>query len=70
MKAEKRRREILSLLGNTDNPIPANTLKFGILKSGDEVVTTVAEHNSVLRPLEILKAEGSRSATRRWTRRR
>ena len=27
MKAEKRRREILSLLGNTDNPIPANTLK-------------------------------------------
>ena len=32
MKAEKRREEILSLIGNTDNPIPANVLKerFGV----------------------------------------
>lgn len=32
MKAEKRRSEILSLLGNADNPIPANVLKerFGV----------------------------------------
>ena len=30
----------------------------GTLKGGDEVVTTVAEHNSVLRPLERLKAQG------------
>lgn len=30
----------------------------GVLKGGDEVVTTVAEHNSVLRPLEQLKKEG------------
>ncbi len=35
-----------------------NIALFGILKSGDEVVTTVAEHNSVLRPLEILKGRG------------
>ncbi len=31
---------------------------LGSLKSGDEVVTTVAEHNSVLRPLELLKKRG------------
>ncbi len=32
MKAEKRREEILSLIGNTENPIPANVLKerFGV----------------------------------------
>lgn len=30
----------------------------GVLKAGDEVVTTVAEHNSVLRPLEALKKRG------------
>ncbi len=32
MRAEKRREEILSLIGNTENPIPANVLKerFGI----------------------------------------
>lgn len=30
----------------------------GILNSGDEAVTSVAEHNSVLRPLEKLKREG------------
>ena len=35
-----------------------NIALFGVLKAGDEVVTTVAEHNSVLRPLERLKKEG------------
>ena len=35
-----------------------NIALLGILKEGDEVVTTVAEHNSVLRPLEHLKGRG------------
>ena len=37
-----------------------NIALLGVLKSGDEVVTTVAEHNSVLRPLEYLKRKGVR----------
>ena len=35
-----------------------NIAILGTLKQGDEVVTTVAEHNSVLRPLEFLKSKG------------
>ncbi len=35
-----------------------NIAILGVIKSGDEVVTTVAEHNSVLRPLEYLKGKG------------
>ena len=35
-----------------------NIAILGILKAGDKVVTTVAEHNSVLRPLEYLKGMG------------
>lgn len=35
-----------------------NIAILGTLHYGDEVVTTVAEHNSVLRPLEHLKARG------------
>ena len=35
-----------------------NIALLGGLKAGDEVVTTVAEHNSVLRPLEYLKNKG------------
>lgn len=35
-----------------------NIVISGVLKEGDEVVTTVAEHNSVLRPLENLKKKG------------
>ena len=35
-----------------------NIALLGVLKEGDEVVTTVAEHNSVLRPLEWLKGRG------------
>ena len=35
-----------------------NIAILGTFKAGDEVVTTVAEHNSVLRPLEFLKGKG------------
>lgn len=35
-----------------------NIAILGVLRAGDEVVTTVAEHNSVLRPLEELKGRG------------
>lgn len=35
-----------------------NIALLGVLKGGDEVVATVAEHNSVLRPLEVLKKRG------------
>ncbi len=35
-----------------------NTAIFGLLKKGDHVITTVYEHNSVLRPLFYLKKQG------------
>ena len=35
-----------------------NLAIFGFLKSGDHVITTCYEHNSVLRPLEKLKSNG------------
>lgn len=35
-----------------------NTAIFGLLKEGDEIVTTAAEHNSVLRPLNKLSVDG------------
>ena len=35
-----------------------NIALLGVLREGDEVVTTVAEHNSVLRPLEERKKRG------------
>lgn len=35
-----------------------NIAILGTLKGGDKVVTTVAEHNSVLRPLHHLKSQG------------
>ncbi len=35
-----------------------NTVLFGLLKPGDRVVTTSMEHNSVLRPLNALAADG------------
>lgn len=34
-----------------------NAALHGVLKPGDEVVTTASEHNSVLRPLQRMKAE-------------
>lgn len=54
-------REELARLFNIDNPLDIaftsnatealNIAVFGILNSGDHVITTVCEHNSVLRPL-------------------
>lgn len=35
-----------------------NIALFGVLKRGDHVIATCMEHNSVLRPLEILKKKG------------
>lgn len=35
-----------------------NLAIFGLLRKGDHVVTTALEHNSVLRPLEILRQRG------------
>lgn len=35
-----------------------NIALFGVLKQGDHVVVSAMEHNSVLRPLERLKAQG------------
>lgn len=35
-----------------------NVAIFGSIKTGDKVVTTVAEHNSVLRPLHYLESKG------------
>lgn len=35
-----------------------NTLILGLLKQGDHVITSVMEHNSVLRPLESLRMKG------------
>jgi cysteine desulfurase family protein len=35
-----------------------NTALFGVLKPGDHVITTVCEHNSVLRPLYLLEQQG------------
>lgn len=42
MKAEKRREEILSLIGNTDNPIPANVLKERFNVSRQVIVQDIA----------------------------
>ena len=35
-----------------------NTIILGLLKQGDHVITSVMEHNSVLRPLESLRMKG------------
>ena len=42
MKAEKRREEILSLIGNSDNPIPANVLKERFNVSRQVIVQDIA----------------------------
>ncbi|HBF86328.1 MAG TPA: cysteine desulfurase [Clostridiales bacterium] len=48
----------------TDNCTAAlNTAIFGIYREGAEIVTTVTEHNSVLRPLYKLAREGKISLT-------
>ncbi len=38
-----------------------NTVLHGVLRSGDHVVTTQLEHNSVLRPLKALESQGVES---------
>ncbi len=42
MRAEKRREEILSLIGNTENPIPANVLKERFNVSRQVIVQDIA----------------------------
>lgn len=66
-KIAETRSEISSLF-NIDNPFNVvftvnategiNIALKGFLKKGDHVITTVIEHNSVLRPLNYLKDEG------------
>ena len=48
-----------SCIGFTTNATMAlNTVLNGVLHPGDHVITTVCEHNSVLRPLYRLRAQG------------
>ena len=42
MKADERRREILSFIGNSDNPIPANVLAERFAVSRQVIVQDVA----------------------------
>jgi cysteine desulfurase family protein len=61
-------RELLARLFNIDDPShivftkncteALNLAIFGLLKPGDQVVTTSMEHNSVLRPLKFLEDSG------------
>jgi len=63
-------RELLARLFNNDDPShivftkncteALNLAIFGLLKPGDQVVTTSMEHNSVLRPLKFLEDSGVR----------
>ncbi|MDG1873444.1 MAG: aminotransferase class V-fold PLP-dependent enzyme [Mariniblastus sp.] len=48
------RRTIAFTFNGTDS---LSTALFGLLRSGDHVVTSVVEHNSVLRPLHHLESE-------------
>ncbi len=67
-RAIYRTREALSKLFNIDNPMgivftsnATEALNLGIkglLKEGDHVVTSSMEHNSVARPLTVLRAKG------------
>jgi cysteine desulfurase family protein len=50
-----KRRNIAFTFNGTDS---LSTAILGLLKNGDHVVTTVVEHNSVLRPLNHLQGEG------------
>jgi cysteine desulfurase family protein len=61
-------REALARLFNIGDPLriaftknateALNIALFGLLKKGDHVVTTSVEHNSVMRPLRFLAAQG------------
>lgn len=54
------RRNIAFTFSGTDS---LSTAIFGLLKPGDHVVTSVVEHNSVLRPLKHLESVGKISVT-------
>jgi cysteine desulfurase/selenocysteine lyase len=67
------RRRVASLIGAVDASRVVFTLNgtdslnlalHGTLRDGDHVVTTVVEHNSVLRPLRMLQDAGRISVTR------
>jgi cysteine desulfurase family protein len=67
------RRRLASLLGVTDSSRVAFTFNgtdslnaaiHGIVRSGDHVITTAAEHNSVLRPLSHLEKHHNVQVTR------
>lgn len=61
-------RKALSSLINAESPLTIsfmsnatealNTAIKGLFNSGDEIITTVTEHNSVLRPLYLLEQQG------------
>ncbi|GAA0786078.1 aminotransferase class V-fold PLP-dependent enzyme [Hathewaya limosa] len=61
-------RELISELFNINSPMNVvfttnateglNEAIIGILRSGDHVITTALEHNSVLRPLKYLESKG------------
>ena len=53
-------RNIAFTFNGTDS---LSTAIFGLLKNGDHVVTSVVEHNSVLRPLNQLESTGAIEAT-------
>ena len=40
-----------------------NMLIFGMVEKGDHVVSTMLEHNSILRPLNVLKRDGVSDVT-------
>ena len=54
------RRNISFSFNGTDS---LSTALFGLLRPGDHVVTSVVEHNSVLRPLKELESNGSLEVT-------
>ena len=54
-------RRVIFTCNGTDS---LNLALHGLLCSGDHVVTTVVEHNSVLRPLHFLESRGQVEVTR------
>ena len=72
-RVEAARRKVAALLGLADpshliftlnGTDSLNTVIHGLLRPGDHVVSSVVEHNSVLRPLELLERRGQISVTR------
>lgn len=69
---DRLREQLKALAGSQDGEVvftfngtdALNLAIHGTLKPGDHVITTVAEHNSVLRPLRTLEDQGVISVTR------